>query len=62
MARRLVPVLPRAERVELPGIGHMGPITHPEVVNAEIARFLARVPGICAAENGPALGREQGSG
>jgi pimeloyl-ACP methyl ester carboxylesterase len=26
--------------IELPGLGHMGPITHPELVNAEIERFL----------------------
>jgi pimeloyl-ACP methyl ester carboxylesterase len=40
VARRLVPVLPRAQVRELAGIGHMGPITHPDVVNAEIDRFL----------------------
>jgi hypothetical protein len=26
--------------VEFAGIGRMGPLTHPEVINAEIARFL----------------------
>ncbi|MFL1456597.1 alpha/beta fold hydrolase [Marinobacter sp. GN3S48] len=43
VARILIPVLPLVRVVELPGLGHMGPITHPEVVNAEIARFLAEV-------------------
>ncbi len=29
--------------LELPDLGHMAPVTHPEVVNAEIARFLGDV-------------------
>ena len=29
--------------VEFPGLGHMAPVTHPEVINAEIARFLGEV-------------------
>jgi len=41
VARILVPVLPQVRVVEFPGLGHMGPVTHPQVVNAEIARFLA---------------------
>jgi len=36
----LCPVLPKVRVVTLPGLGHMAPVTHPEVVNAEIARFL----------------------
>jgi pimeloyl-ACP methyl ester carboxylesterase len=40
VARVLVPVLPRVRVVEFPGLGHMAPITHPEVINAEIAQFL----------------------
>ena len=40
VARVLVPVLPRVRTVEFPGLGHMAPITHPELVNAEIAKFL----------------------
>lgn len=40
VARILVPVLPKVCVVEFPGLGHMGPVTHPDVVNAEIARFL----------------------
>ena len=36
----LASVLPRAELVELDGMGHMGPITHPERVNAAIEHYL----------------------
>ena len=32
--------LPRVEVLEFPELGHMGPVTHPERVNAAIARFL----------------------
>jgi pimeloyl-ACP methyl ester carboxylesterase len=28
--------------VEFEGLGHMGPITHPELVNGAIADFLER--------------------
>jgi pimeloyl-ACP methyl ester carboxylesterase len=42
VARRLTRVLPRVEVVELEGLGHMGPITHPEPVNEAIMRFLSR--------------------
>lgn len=41
VARTLIPVLPNVRVVEFPGLGHMGPVTHPDVVNAEIDRFLA---------------------
>lgn len=41
----LISILPLVCVVEFPGLGHMGPITHSEVVNAEIARFLAEVEG-----------------
>ena len=40
VARLLAKALPRVQVVEFDGLGHMGPITHPEVVNAAIARFL----------------------
>lgn len=40
VARVLIPVLGRVEVVRFPGLGHMAPVTRPEVVNAEIARFL----------------------
>ena len=41
VARLLTATLPNVEVVELDGVGHMGPITHPQRINAEIARFLA---------------------
>jgi pimeloyl-ACP methyl ester carboxylesterase len=40
VARLLAPVLSRVERIAFDGMGHMGPITHPQVVNETIARFL----------------------
>lgn len=40
VARLLTGVLPRVEVLELEGLGHMGPVTHPQVVNAVITRFL----------------------
>jgi pimeloyl-ACP methyl ester carboxylesterase len=43
VARLLAPVLPQVEMVELDGLGHMGPLTHPQVVNDAIARFLDRI-------------------
>ena len=42
VAARLTRVLPRVEVVELEGLGHMGPVTHPETVNNLICRFLER--------------------
>ena len=40
VARVLVPALRKVRVVQLEGLGHMGPVTHPELVNAAIARFL----------------------
>jgi pimeloyl-ACP methyl ester carboxylesterase len=40
VARLLASVLPQLEVIEFKGVGHMGPITHPEVVNEAIVRFL----------------------
>ncbi len=40
VARLLMRALPQAQLVEFPGLGHMGPVTHPEPVNAAIAAFL----------------------
>jgi hypothetical protein len=37
------PVLRDVRVVEFPGLGHLAPVTHPEVINAEIARFLGEV-------------------
>jgi pimeloyl-ACP methyl ester carboxylesterase len=42
VARLLVNTLPRVEVVEFENLGHMGPITHANVVNETIARFLER--------------------
>lgn len=41
VARVLIPVLPRVQVVEFPGMGHMAPLTHPQAINAVIAKFLA---------------------
>jgi pimeloyl-ACP methyl ester carboxylesterase len=40
VAQRLSRVLPRVDVVELEGLGHMGPVTHPDTVNDVIRRFL----------------------
>jgi pimeloyl-ACP methyl ester carboxylesterase len=42
VAKRLQSVLPRVEMLELEGLGHMAPVTHPDEVNAVIAAFLDR--------------------
>ena len=43
VARLLAPALPGVELLEFDKLGHMGPITHPDVVNEAIARFLQRL-------------------
>ena len=40
VARVLTRALPRVELVELEGVGHMAPVTHPDLVNGVIAGFL----------------------
>ena len=35
-------VLPNLKLIELEGLGHMGPITHPEAVNTAIEAFLGQ--------------------
>ncbi|GAB3765006.1 hypothetical protein GCM10028796_21270 [Ramlibacter monticola] len=40
VAQVLAPALPNARVVEFEPLGHMGPITHPALVNAEIEQFL----------------------
>jgi len=42
VARLLTRALPRVEVVEFERLGHMGPVTHPEVVNEAVSRFLER--------------------
>ena len=52
VARLLTAVLPRVQVVRFPDLGHMGPVTHPGVVNAAIERFLVEtLPS--AAEQAP---------
>jgi pimeloyl-ACP methyl ester carboxylesterase len=40
VARLLTKTLPRVTAVEIDGVGHMGPVTHPDRVNALIERYL----------------------
>lgn len=40
VAKRLLPVLPNARRHDFPELGHMGPVTHPAIVNRILERFL----------------------
>jgi len=42
VARLLTGVLPQVSVVELAGLGHMGPVTHPDIVNDRITDFIAR--------------------
>jgi pimeloyl-ACP methyl ester carboxylesterase len=59
IGRRLRELLPTARHETLPGLGHMAPLTHADVVNARIAAFLreqrgahlapARSPAVAAA-------------
>jgi pimeloyl-ACP methyl ester carboxylesterase len=42
VARLLVNALPQVEVVEFENLGHMGPVTHPDVVNEAIGLFLER--------------------
>lgn len=40
VAALLGPVLPGARVEELAGLGHMGPVTHPDIVNERVAAFF----------------------
>lgn len=42
VARLLTNALPNVEVLEFDDLGHMGPVTHPEVVNDAVASFLSR--------------------
>ena len=42
VARLLVQALPRVRTHEFANLGHMGPVTHPDIVNDEIERFFAQ--------------------
>ena len=48
VAKLLVKALPRLEVIEFEELGHMGPVTHPAVVNGAIAGFIGR-NGVAAA-------------
>ena len=43
VAKILTRILPRVEVIEFDDLGHMAPVTHPDAVNAAIARFLERL-------------------
>jgi len=43
VAKLLVPALRHVEVVELEGLGHMAPVTHPDKVNDRIQEFLERI-------------------
>jgi pimeloyl-ACP methyl ester carboxylesterase len=45
LATLLASAIPRVELVEFAGVGHMGPVTHPDRVNAVIESFLNRALG-----------------
>lgn len=42
VTRLLAQTLPKVEVIEFDALGHMGPITHPDLVNDAILRFLER--------------------
>jgi pimeloyl-ACP methyl ester carboxylesterase len=42
VARVLADTLPHVQVVEFDGVGHMGPITHPQIINDAISSFLRR--------------------
>jgi len=44
VARLLTKTLPRVTAVEIDGVGHMGPVTHPVRVNVLIERYLSNSP------------------
>jgi pimeloyl-ACP methyl ester carboxylesterase len=50
VARLLLRTLRQVEAVEFKGLGHMGPVTHPEAVNDVISRFVAHVAPARAGE------------
>jgi pimeloyl-ACP methyl ester carboxylesterase len=43
VARLLANAIPRVDLVEFDDLDHMGPVTHPELVNSAITKFLERV-------------------
>lgn len=51
VARILASALPRVRRMKFDGLGHMGPITHPAIVNAAIEQFLEEAQNTCLGPN-----------
>ena len=45
VARLVTAALPLIRRQEIEGVGHMAPLTHPDIVNPRIERFLDSVTG-----------------
>jgi len=43
IARLLAKTLPRVSEVEIEGVGHMGPVTHPDRINALIEDHLEQL-------------------
>jgi len=52
VARLLVNALPQVELVEFDNLGHMGPTTHPDLVNEAIGQFLERTHHTSSAADG----------
>ena len=52
VARLLVRALPHVEVVEFENLGHMAPVTHPDLVNEAIGQFLERTHRTSAAADG----------
>jgi pimeloyl-ACP methyl ester carboxylesterase len=46
---RLAGLLPLASGVTLPGVGHMGPVTHPDRVSAHLPPWLQTLAMAAAA-------------
>ena len=44
VARLLTKAMPRLTALEIEGVGHMGPVSHPDRVNALIERYLGGAP------------------
>lgn len=62
VARLLTAALPRVEVLELADAGHMGPLTHPEPVNAAIRQFLRRTAAATRSASGTPLPASVGQG
>jgi pimeloyl-ACP methyl ester carboxylesterase len=52
VARLLVNALPQVQSVEFENLGHMGPITNPDLVNEAIGQFLERTEDATSAADG----------